>query len=210
MRHLIHSLFLLRVCPHGNHVLHRFGWSSTWKSTFLKTGLRGKNWKTLPLCSCLDGESTIFVFWWRHRSTPWPLAFVLLTLRSLITTATMTADYMLVFVLQKILSLSGSLRQNIQLLCQYAEQKKDYGWPTSHFRLFRASFTHMPRLFFSIFDELQAPPISLEYEPQRVESFTMDPFGCKYSWNDAEKNGEKRSFWYVWTWPIYGLLDIQK
>ena len=47
----------------------------------------------------------------------------------------------------------------------------------------------MRRLFFSIFGELHAPPIGLEYELQRVESFTVDPFGCKYSWNDAEEDG---------------------
>ena len=33
-----------------------------------------------------------------------------------------------------------------------------------------ASFMHMLRLFFSVFDEFQAPPIDLEYEVQRVES----------------------------------------
>ena len=55
--------------------------------------------------------------------TPRPLAFDLLTLWRLITTTTTTvADYVLEFVLQKILSLSGLLRQNIMLLCHYAEQ----------------------------------------------------------------------------------------
>ena len=39
----------------------------------------------------------------------------------------------------------------------------------------------MLRLFFSVFAEFQAPPIGLEYELQRVESFTIDPFGRKYS-----------------------------
>ena len=37
--------------------------------------------------------------------------------------------------------------------------------------------------------------ICLEYEPKRVESFTMDPFGHKYSWNDAkEDEGKKGCF----------------
>ena len=44
------------------------------------------------------------------------------------------------------------------------------------------------RLFFSVFGELQAPPIGLECELQCVESFTMDPFGCKYSWSDAKED----------------------
>ena len=34
------------------------------------------------------------------------------------------ADYMLVLVLEKILSLSGPLGQNIMLLCHYAKQKR--------------------------------------------------------------------------------------
>ena len=31
------------------------------------------------------------------------------------------------------------------------------------------------------FGEIQAPPIVLKCEVKRVESFTMDPFGRKYS-----------------------------
>ena len=38
----------------------------------------------------------------------------------------------------------------------------------------------------------------------------MNPFGRKYSINDAEEDGgKKRSFWYVWTWPecrTYNLI----
>ena len=42
----------------------------------------------------------------------------------------------------------------------------------------------------------------LEYELQCVESFSMDPLGRKYSWNNVEEDGrkKKRSFWYMWTW----------
>ena len=46
--------------------------------------------------------------------------------------------------------------------------------------------------FFSAFGELQAPPIGLEYELQRFESFSVDPFGRKYSRNDAEEDGGKK------------------
>ena len=42
------------------------------------------------------------------------------------------ADYMLVFMPQKILSLLGLLGQNIILLCHYAQQKSHR---TNHFRL---------------------------------------------------------------------------
>ena len=45
------------------------------------------------------------------------------------------------------------------------------------------------RLFFSVFGEFQVPPIGLEYELKHVEPFTMDPFGHKYSWNDAKEGG---------------------
>ena len=50
---------------------------------------------------------------------------------------------------------------------------------------------HKLRLFFSVSGEFQAPPIGLEYELQRVESFSVDLCGCKYSWNDAEEDGGK-------------------
>ena len=38
----------------------------------------------------------------------------------------------------------------------------------------------------------QLPPIGLEYELQRVESFTVDPFGRKYSWNNAKEDRGKK------------------
>ena len=94
---------ILADCPH---------WSG--KHTFLKPGLRVKKFESAALA---------FSFGQRHRPTPRPLAFDLLTPWRLITTITM-ADYMLVFVLQKILSLLGLLGQNIMLLCHYAEQKR--------------------------------------------------------------------------------------
>ena len=53
----------------------------------------------------------------------------------------------------------------------------------------------MFHLFFYIFGEFQASPIGLEYEVQHVESFTIDPFGRKYSWNNAtEDRGKKDHF----------------
>ena len=62
------------------------------------------------------------------------------------------------------------------------------------------SFMRILCLFFYVSGEFQAPPIGLEYELLRVESFTMDLFGCKYSWM-MEDGGEKSLFWYMWTWP---------
>ena len=56
----------------------------------------------------------------------------------------------------------------------------------------RASLMHMLCLFNSVFFLFQVPPMSLEYELQRFESFSEDPSGCKYSWNDAVKDGGKK------------------
>ena len=77
-----------------------------------------------PLCSCLGSESAYFAYRRRHRPTPRPLAFNLLTLQCLITITVTIADYMFVYVLQKILSLLGLLGQNIMMLCHYAEKKR--------------------------------------------------------------------------------------
>ena len=48
------------------------------------------------------------------------------------------------------------------------------------------------RRLFSVFGECQAPPIGLEYEQQRFRSFSVDPYGRKYSWNDDEEDGGKK------------------
>ena len=87
--------------------------------------------------------------------------------------------------------------QNILLLCHYAEQKRIVDNRIRHIVFFllclvspstvclytvHKLYAHAPSL-------LQVPPIGLEYELQRVESFTMDPFGRKYFWNDAEEDG---------------------
>ena len=94
-----------------------------------------KHFKTLPLCSCLDSKSTHFEYQWRHRHRPTPqlLAFNPLTPRQLIKTTTM-ADYMLVFVLQKILSPLGSLGQRVINLI-IGPHKRFWFPHTSHFHL---------------------------------------------------------------------------
>ena len=91
---------------------------------------------------------------------------------------------MLVFVLQNILSVLGLLEQNIVLLCHYAERKRimDSRIAIFVFLLFcSVSVLCMLCLFFSVFGEFQAAPVGLEYELQRVELFSVGPFGCKYS-----------------------------
>ena len=47
-------------------------------------------------------------------------------------------------------------------------------------------------LFFSVFGEFQAPPNDQECELQCFQSFSVDPYGHKYSWNDAEEDGGKK------------------
>ena len=92
------------------------------KHIFLKPGLRVEKSQNIALAR-VDSESAYSAHWWRHHPTPRPLAFHLLTPQCLLTTTTM-ADYLLVSMLQKIMSLSGLLGQNIMLLCHYAEQKR--------------------------------------------------------------------------------------
>ena len=60
----------------------------------------------------------------------------------------------------------------------------------------------MLRLFFSVFGEFRTLPIVLGYELQRFRSFSVDPYGRRYSWNDAEEDrGKKIVFPYVWRSP---------
>ena len=50
----------------------------------------------------------------------------------------------------------------------------------------------MLRLFYHVFGECQAPPIGLDYALQCFRLFSVDPYGRKYSWNDAEEDGGKK------------------
>ena len=70
----------------------------------------------------------------------------------------------------------------------------------------QASFMCMRHLF-SVSGEFQVPPIGLEYEIKRIESFPMDSFGRKYSWNDSKEDGAKELFWCMWTWPMISEWD---
>ena len=167
--------------PHGS-------WKcSAWKSTFLKTGLRREKSENAALA---------FSCGWRIRilsetmtPSPHPSTSSLRPLNPAMShnnyNKTMAADNMLVLVLQQILSLLGLLGQNILLLC--------LGLPVYTIVVFfvwfllyclfvqSESFLRMLRVFFSIFGECQAPPIGLEYELQRFQSFSVEPCGRKYS-----------------------------
>ena len=121
----------IRGHPHGN--------ASVWKQTFcivladqphvsckrsackctsFKPGLRVKNAALAFSCGRRICRLCVSITPSPHPSTS---SLRPLKPRRLITTT--TVDYVLVFVPQKILSLSGLLGQNILLLCHYAEQK---------------------------------------------------------------------------------------
>ena len=120
---------------------------------------------------------------------------------------------MLVFMLQKILSLLGLLGQNIMLLFHSTEQKKDYGTPhmphnlcsifPSTVCLYTACkfYAHAPLLFLCFLVNFKRHLfIGLEYELKHVESFTDGSVWtqiflkrCQGRW------GGKRLFWYIWT-----------
>ena len=71
--------------------------------------------------------------------------------------------------------------------------KRDYGQPTSHIHLLLVVFGFS---FYCLF----VYSVQIYAQLQHVESFTMDPFGCKYSLNDTKEDGGG-SYWYMWTWP---------
>ena len=138
----------------------------------------------------------------------------LLTLWRLITTTTTTmADYMLVFVLQKILSLVTRTTYYTPLPLPWA--KKDYGQLTWHFHLLlvvlvfsffclytvRKLYVHAPSLllrFWWISSATYRPDIWTTASWVVYNgSVSMQIFlkQCQGRW------GKKRLFLYVWTWP---------
>ena len=109
---------VIRGCPHENALLQKHTCiASFWPTVntdpentlFWKWVSGSKNQKMQPSCFCVDSESAYFPKRWRHRPTPRPLASDLWTPRHLITTTPTMADYMLMYVPQKILSLSFNL-----------------------------------------------------------------------------------------------------
>ena len=54
----------------------------------------------------------------------------------------------------------------------------------------------MLRLFFSVFGQFQVPPIGL-----RLRRFQRIRLDANIFETMPRKTEEKRSFWYVWTWP---------
>ena len=156
------------------HVLHHFGHMDPVNALFWNLVSGCKNPKTLPLHSRVDGESTYFAYRWHHRPVPRLLAFDLLTPRRLITTTTTTTttttDYMLVFVQQKILRLSGLLGQNITLLYHYAERKRIMDKRLAIFVFFFFFFYSAQALCFLLLRFWWVPSTTyrLKYELQQV------------------------------------------
>ena len=160
-----------------------------------------KNQKMLPSHSRVDSESAYFEYRWRHRPTLRP--------HNPTTSHNHNNEngglHACVCAAEDIEPIRVSrVKYSAPLPLHWA--KKDYGQPTSHFRLlllvfgfsfyclfvYSAQALCMLCLFFSDFSEFQAPAMGLEHKLHRVESFTMDPFGRKYSWKDAEENEGKK------------------
>ena len=213
----------LRGRPHGNAFVCKrtlcivcpIGHTDPVNALFWNLVSGWKNPKTLPSRSCVISKSAYFAIRWCHRPTHRPLAFNLLTLQRLITTT--MVDYMLVFMLQKISSLSGLLGQNILLLCHHVERKwiLDNRLPTDHFRLLVVFGFSIYCLFvYSRKHYAHAPSLPLRF--WWISSATYRPgiwatvFWVVFSgsvWTQIflkwcqGRQGNKRSFWYVWTRP---------
>ena len=54
------------------------------------------------------------------------------------------------------------------------------------------SYMHMLRHFFSVFGEFQAPPIGWNMNYSMLSHLQWFYLERKYSWNDAEEDGEKK------------------
>ena len=169
----------------------------------LKTGLRVEKSENTALPFLCGRRIRIL----SETMTPSPHPSDLRTPRHITTPTAMADDCLCLCFLQFAhLVVECESQQQFDLII---DPYKRFWFPgTSHFRLplvFGSSFYCLfvnsaqalcaapsPLLFFG---EFQAPPRGLEYELQRTESFSVDPCGRRYSWNDAEEDrGKKRLF----------------
>ena len=131
-------------------------------------------------------------------------------------------DYTLVFMLQKISSVSGLLGQNILLLCCYAEQKRLMD-NIHHIIFFFLCSVSSSTVCLCTVCKLytQAPSLRLHF--WWISSATYRPgiwtTACwvVYNWSVLMqiflkrcrgRRGGKRSFWFVWTWPEWWFVRI--
>ena len=203
----------LWVHPHGivlcfnAHVLHNFGRSSKWilLTHFFETWSQGGNILKCRPC-ILMWTANLHSLCWHHRPTPQPLAFNLLTPQRLIITTTTMADYMFVFGLQKILSLSELLGQNILLLCHYVEWKRIMDNRIRHIVFFFLCSVSPSTVSLCTAHKLYAHPPSLllwfgwisraTYRPGIwIKAYWVvynESVWTKHSWNDAEEDEGKK------------------
>ena len=173
-----------------------------------------KNPEMLLLHSLMDGESAYFAYRWRHRPTPRPLTFNLLTLRCLITTT--MVDYMFVFVPQKILSLSGLLGENLLLLCHYTERKRIMDDRLAIFIFFyfcsgspsavclytvQKHVAHAPSILLSFWWISNATYSSKIWTTACWVVFNESVWMQTFLKRCQGRRGWKWSFWYMWTRP---------
>ena len=144
-------------------------------------------------------------------SSPHPSSVTSCNLWRRLITTTM-ADYMVVFLLEKILCLLGLLSQNIMLLCHHAEQKR-LRHRQLHSDCFLLLFICIQRSSFLC----MLPPLPLRFRwisKKNSATYTPGTWSSVFEsyWDGSVwtqmflkrcqgKRRKKRSFWYVWTWP---------
>ena len=174
---------------------------------FFETGSHyGKSWKCSPS----------FPYRWRHCPTPWPLASDLWTLQCLITTTTTVADYCLCSCFLQLTCIVFECESQQQFDLIIASHKQFWFPCTSHFHLPLLCSVSPSTVCLHTARKLNAhaPPLllcfwwisSTTYRPGIWTTATVwDPFGRKYSRNDAKERGKdrgkKRLLSYMWTRP---------
>ena len=169
------KLFCFRLSQWPQRKWDRSCWEWRW--------VRSQNLKTLPTRSRVDSESASFAYRWCHRPAPRPL--------------------------NPATSHNNNNSELPAYWCRRYWAHQSINWRAIFIFLLCSISSptvcllalHAPSLLLC-FWWFSSATYRLEYELQHVESFTVDPFRRKYSWNDTEEDGgKKRWFWYMWTWP---------
>ena len=166
--------------PHGNAFVCK-------RMCFWNLVSGWKHLKTPPLCSHADSESAYFVYRWRHRPTPRPL-YPTTSHNNNNNNGGLHACVRLSEDIEPIRVIRS--KYSAALLLRWATKglrKTDFVFCFFFHCLYTARklYAHAPSLLLR-FWWLSSATYRLEYKLQRVETFTMDPFGCKCSWNEVQ------------------------